>query len=294
MKKLFCILLLASLLVLPGFSLQTEAFPVLAGGLFGASEADGRLITLNGDSASFHGSGIAVNGSEIVLTEPGEYVVTGKLNNGRIVINTGASDEKISVTLDGADLTCLDGPAIYIIQAKKARLYMAEGTENTVTSGTEELMATHDDSRSAAAIFAEDDLDIKGPGKLTVNGYLNNGITCKDDIDLDGGTVVINAANNGIKGSESVEVNDGIITITCGNDGLKATSTKIGKGYVEINGGTLSIYCEGNGISAASDFVMTGGNTEIYTKKQPIIKVGGSRLVQGGAVYGNGELLEFN
>ena len=294
MKKLFCFLLLASLLVLPGFSLQTEAFPVLAGGLFGASEADGRLITLNGDSASFHGSGIAVNGSEIVLTEPGEYVVTGKLNNGRIVINTGASDEKISVTLDGADLTCLDGPAIYIIQAKKARLYMAEGTENTVTSGTEELMATHDDSRSAAAIFAEDDLDIKGPGKLTVNGFLNNGITCKDDIDLDGGTVVINAANNGIKGSESVEVNDGIITIICGNDGLKATSTKIGKGYVEINGGTLSIYCEGNGISAASDFVMTGGNTEIYTKKQPIIKVGGSRLVQGGAVYGNGELLEFN
>ena len=294
MKKLFCIFLLASLLILPAFSLQTETFPVLAGGLFSASEADGRLITLNGDSAGFHGSGIAVNGSEIILTEPGEYVVTGKLNNGRIVINTGASDEKISVTLDGANITCLDGPAIYIIQAKKAKLYMAEGTENTVTSGTEELLATHDDSRSAAAIFAEDDLDIKGPGKLTVNGYINNGITCKDDIDLDGGTVLINAANNGIKGSESVEVNDGVITITCGNDGLKATSTKIGKGYVEINGGSLSIYCEGNGISAASDFVMTGGNTEIYTKKQPIIKVGGSKLVQGGAVYGNGELLSFS
>ena len=235
-----------------------------------------------------------MNGSEITLTEPGEFVVTGKLNNGRIVINTGSSEEKISVVLNGADLTCLDGPAIYVVQAEKVRLCMAEGTENTVTSGTEELMETHDDSRSGAAIFAEDDIDIKGPGKLTVYGYLNNGITCKDDIDLDGGTLEIHAANNGIKGSESIEVNDGSITITCGNDGLKATSTKIGKGYVEINGGSLTIYCEGNGISAASDFVMTGGNTEIYTNKQPIVKVGGSRLVQGGAVYGNGTLLTFN
>ena len=279
MKKLFCIVLLVSLLALSAFS----AFAV-----------DGRTITLNGDSATFRGSGIAVNGSEITLTEPGEFVVTGKLNNGRIVINTGSSEEKISVVLNGADLTCLDGPAIYVVQAEKVRLCMAEGTENTVTSGTEELMETHDDSRSGAAIFAEDDIDIKGPGKLTVYGYLNNGITCKDDIDLDGGTLEIHAANNGIKGSESIEVNDGSITITCGNDGLKATSTKIGKGYVEINGGSLTIYCEGNGISTASDFVMTGGNTEIYTNKQPIVKVGGSRLVQGGAVYGNGTLLTFN
>ena len=279
MKKLFCIVLLVSLLALSAFSAFAE---------------DGRTITLNGDSATFRGSGIAVNGSEITLTEPGEFVVTGKLNNGRIVINTGSSEEKISVVLNGADLTCLDGPAIYVVQAEKVRLCMAEGTENTVTSGTEELMETHDDSRSGAAIFAEDDIDIKGPGKLTVYGYLNNGITCKDDIDLDGGTLEVHAANNGIKGSESIEVNDGSITITCGNDGLKATSTKIGKGYVEINGGSLTIYCEGNGISAASDFVMTGGNTDIYTNKQPIVKVGGSRLVQGGAVYGNGTLLTFN
>jgi hypothetical protein len=279
MKKLFCMVLLVSLLALFAFS---------------ASAEEGRTITLNGDSATFRGSGIAVNGGEITLTETGEFVVTGKLNNGRIVINTGSSEEKISVVLNGADLTCLDGPPIYVVQAEKVRLCMAEGTENTVTSGTEELMETHDDSRSGAAIFAEDDIDIKGPGKLTVYGYLNNGITCKDDIDLDGGTLEIHAANNGIKGSESIEVNDGSITITCGNDGLKATSTKIGKGYVEINGGSLTIYCEGNGISAASDFVMTGGNTEIYTNKQPIVKVGGSRLVQGGAVYGNGTLLTFN
>ena len=294
MKKGFCGVLLVMLLVLSVFSVDYSVPPILVGGLLPSSGADERTITLNGDGASFRGSGIAVNGSEVRLTEPGEYVVTGKLDNGRIVVNTGNASEKISITLNGTEITCLDGPAIYVEQAKKLKLYMAEGTENIVTSGTEDLLVTYDDSRSAAAIYSEDDLDIKGPGKLVVNGFLNNGITCKDDIDLDGGTVVITSANNGIKGSESVEVNDGTITVTAGNDGLKATSTKIGKGYVEINGGSITIYCEGNGISAASDFVMTGGNTEIFTSKQPIVKFGGKVLASGGVVIGNGERLTFD
>ena len=294
MKKILCSSLLLTLLVFSAVSGNHSVPPILMGGLLPSSEAGERVITLTGDGATFRGSGIAVNGSEILLTEAAEYVITGKLDNGRIVVDTGNSSEKISVTLAGAEITCLDGPAIYVEQAEKLRLYMAEGTENIVTSGTEALLATFDDSRSAAAIYAEDDLDIKGPGKLIVNGFLNNGITCKDDIDLDGGTVVITSANNGIKGSESVEVNDGTITITAGNDGLKATSTKIGQGYVEINGGSITVYCEGNGISAASDFVLTGGNTELFTNKQPIVKVGGTVMASGGAVYTNGELLAFD
>ena len=117
MKKLCCMILLASLLVLSASAV--------------ACAEEERLITLKGDGADFRGSGITVNGSEITLTEPGEFVVTGTLNNGRIVINTGASQEKISLVLNGADLTCLDGAAIYVEQAEKVRLCMAEGTENT-------------------------------------------------------------------------------------------------------------------------------------------------------------------
>ena len=175
MKKLFAVLLLAAFL------------PALAA--FSLPDDGRRIITLNGDSVEFTGSGISVSGTQITLTETGEYYVTGTLNDGTIFINTGASTEKISLILDSASITCLSGPAIYVQQAEKLRLCMAEGTENTIISGTPDMADTFDDSRSGGAIFAEDDMDIKGPGSLTVYGYINNGVHCKDDIDVDGGTV---------------------------------------------------------------------------------------------------------
>ena len=165
---------------------------------------------------------------------------------------------------------------------------MTEGSENIITSGTEEMLATFDDNRSGAAIYAEDDLDIRGPGKLTVNGYINNGITCKDDFDLEDGTVEIFSANNGIRGSESVEIKAGILTVTCGNDGLKATSSKAGKGFVSVLGGTVSLSCGGNGISAVTDVTVSGGNTVIVSEKTPI-KAGGEISHTGGTLIRNGE-----
>ena len=155
MKKLFAVLLLAAFL------------PALAA--FSLSNDGRRIITLNGDSVEFTGSGISVSGTQITLTEPGEYYVTGTLNDGTIFINTGASTEKISVILDSASITCLSGPAIYVQQAEKLRLCMAEGTENTITSGTPDMADTFDDSRSGGAIFAEDDMDINA-GRIITEG----------------------------------------------------------------------------------------------------------------------------
>ena len=195
----------------------------------GVSIGNANLIELTGSGASFSCSGVSAEGSIITISQAGSYILRGTLENGRIIIDTGLSQEKLNLTLDGVSITCLTDPAIYIAQAKKARIYMTEGTENVITSGTEDLLAVFDDSHSGAAIYAEDDLDIRGPGKLTVNGYVNNGITCKDDFDLEDGIVEIFAANNGIKGSESVEIKAGKLTITCGNDGLKATSSRQGK-----------------------------------------------------------------
>ena len=135
--------------------------------------------------------------------------------------------------------------------------------------------------------FLDGDFDIKGPGVLYVYGYINNGITCKDDLDLDGGTVYIFAANNGIKGSESIEINDGKLTIKSGNDALKATSTKPGKGYVEIDNGVCLLYAGGNGISAETDVIVYGGETVIESEKEPV-KADGILQINGGSLIGNG------
>ncbi len=280
MKKMICFVLVIAVFVSAG------CFPFFSE--TASAEENERVITLSGRSAEFNCSGVSVEGSVITITEVAEYTITGTLDDGRIIIDTGASQEKISITLDNVNLTCLTDSVIYVAQAEKVKLYMAEGTENVITSGTEDLLATFDDSRSGAAIYAEDDFDIKGPGVLIVNGYINNGITCKDDIDIDGGTIIINAANNGIKGSESVEINDGNLTINAGNDALKATSTKVEKGYVEINGGNTLLTADGNGISAASYILVTGGETVINSLKKPI-KAGGKIDIAAGSLIANGE-----
>ena len=254
----------------------------------GVSIGNSNLIELTGSGASFSCSGVSAEGSIITISQAGSYILRGTLENGRIIIDTGLSQEKLNLTLDGVSITCLTDPAIYIAQAKKARIYMTEGTENVITSGTEDLLAVFDDSHSGAAIYAEDDLDIRGPGKLTVNGYVNNGITCKDDFDLEDGIVEIFAANNGIKGSESVEIKAGKLTITCGNDGLKATSSKAGKGFVSVLGGNVSLSCGGDGISALTDVTVSGGDTVIISEKTPI-KAGGEFFHTGGSLVRNGE-----
>ncbi len=278
MKRVFSLVLSAALLLLCiGTALADTA---------GAA----RTIVLTGSGAEFNCEGVRAEGSLITITEPGEYIIKGKLTDGRIVIDAGYSEEKTSVTLSGVSLTCLSGPAIYVAQAEKVKLYMEEGTENIITSGTEEMLASFEKSNSGAAIYAEDDLDLKGPGVLFVYGYINNGITCKDDLDLDGGTVIIFAANNGIKGSESIEINDGSLSVNCGNDALKTTSTKPGKGYVEIDGGVCLLQAGGNGISAETDVVVYGGETVIESEKTPV-KAGGTVTVNGGSLMGNGEAL---
>ena len=224
-----------------------------------------REITLTGSGASFSCEGVRAEGSVITIFEPGEYTVSGTLDDGQIIVDTGYSIEKTSITLSGASVTCLNDAAIYVRQAEKVKIYMAEGTENTVTSGKEEMLAAFSKDNTGAAIYAEDDLDIKGPGVLLVNGYINNGI----------------------RGSESIEIHDGNLTVECGNDALKTTSTKVGKGFIEIDSGKNLLQAGGNGISAQTDVTVLGGETVIESQKTPV-KLGGNLSVSGGSLIGNG------
>ena len=48
-------------------------------------------IALNGTSASAEGSGISIIGSEITITAPGTYVISGTLDDGHFVIDCASS-----------------------------------------------------------------------------------------------------------------------------------------------------------------------------------------------------------
>lgn len=230
------------------------------------ADVSGAEITLNGDSISCRARGVAVSGSTVTIAKPGEYVLRGTLNDGRVIINTAGQAGDVLLTLDGVDITCLTDSAIYVAQADEVDLVLAPGSRNVVTSGTEADAANHNEQSNGAAIFAEDDLDIKGEGSLEIYGYINNGVTCKDDLCVKGGEVSVLAANNGLRGAESVQISGGTLSVTAGNDGIKATSAaKEGKGFVEISGGSVTVTSVGDAISAETELNVSGGTIHVST-----------------------------
>lgn len=270
---------------------------VLAGFLSGCAggevptEASATQITLSGGSAQVTGGGAAVKENIVTISAAGSYRISGTLNDGQLLVDTGDDAMKVILILDNAEITNLSGAAIQIEQADSVRIQLAEGSENYVTSGVETDMETSDGSESGAAIYSKDDLDIEGEGTLSVFGYINNGIACKNDLDINSGSITVLAANNGLRGSDSVDIKGGTISVTAGNDGIKSTTAdKEGKGYIRISGGALSVYAQGDGISAETELSIEGGSVFVAAAGDPAqqsskaIKAGTGLHISGGAI----------
>ena len=236
----------------------------------GYQKKDGVMITLKGDAAEVQGGGAMAIGSVVTIGAVGEYWISGTLDDGQIVVDTGDDAVNVTLILDGAQITNKSGPAIWVRQAKNVHLVLS-GDRNSLTSGVESDLAGYDETRSGAAIYSEDDLKIEGGGRLNVYGYLNNGIGCKDDLKIESGDITVIAANNGLRASESIKVEGGTLAVRSGNDGLKTSSAdKEGKGFIEITGGSVSVASSGDAISAVTELRVTGGTIHTETRQDRI------------------------
>ena len=220
-------------------------------------------ITLSGSTASVEGSGAAVDGSTITITEEGTYVVTGTLSDGQILINAGEED-KVQLVLNCATITCSDGPAIYSVENDKLTVTLADGTTNRVEDGTAYTLEDGEDEPNAA-IFSKSDLTINGDGTLVVNGNYSNGIVSKDDLVITGGNVTVVAVNDGIKGRDSIAICDGTFAITTtSGDGLQASNDEdVEKGWISIDGGIFTINAADDGLQAESLLQVTNGELDV-------------------------------
>lgn len=219
-------------------------------------------ITLSGDTAEVTGSGaVSVSGSDITISGGGTYYLSGSLTDGQLNI-TGS--DKVKLYLDGVSITNADGPAIRCTSEKRTILSLAEGTENTFTDGGTYTISETDDT--AAAIYAKDKLTINGSGSLTVNGAVSDGIVCKDDLKITGGTITVDALHNGVKGTESVSMCGGVLNITAGNDGLKSTvADDAEKGWIALDGGEIHVTAGGDGIQAETTLQILDGTYNVTT-----------------------------
>ena len=236
-------------------------------------------------------SGVSISGNIITITKEGTYVFSGALSEGQIIVD--ADSAKVQLVLDNADVTSASSAAIYVKNADKTFITLAEGSEN-ILMNTAEYEAI-DDNNIDAVIFSKDDLTLNGKGTLTINSEYGHGIVSKDDLKLVGGTYNITAENHALSGKDSVRIADGTYNLTSGKDGIHSENADDDeKGFVYIASGDFTIESTGDGIDASyvvqiddGDFGITAGDgAENATKTNNDMPGGGTRDNMGGGAPG--------
>lgn len=198
------------------------------------------------------------------ITKEGEYKISGKLENGMIVVN---APEAI-IELDFADtyMTSTVNSLVFVEDAEEVTIKASEGTTNTFIDNRPFKSDDSDKEAGNAAIYSKDDLKIKGRGKLVVEGNYKNGIQSKNDIKIKNLTLEIKAADNALKGNDSVTIESGNVSLTAeGGNGIKTENNRISdkgnqKGNITImTGSTVTITSKKDCMKAALDVLIDDG-----------------------------------
>lgn len=217
-------------------------------------------VTLKGNTASFQSDAVSLKDGNLTITDEGTYIIEGEFK-GSITVNAG-EDDKPRIVLNNAKIESEDRAAIYILEADKVFITLAEGSLNTLENGGNWPEGTNIDG----VIFSKKDLTINGSGSLTVNSPTASGIVCKDDLVLAGGSYVINSASHGIDANDSVRIANAKVKIDAGKDGIHSENNEDASlGFVYISSGNFDIEAEGDGISAGSFAQFEGGSYNLLT-----------------------------
>ena len=234
-------------------------------------------IELNGSSISASSDSVQINGTTAILTEEATYIVSGTLDDGMLVVDADEA-AKLQIVLDNASITSSTSAALYVLEADKVFVTLAEGSQNALANGGS--FVAIDDSDIDGAVYSKQDLTFNGSGALTVTSPAGHGIVGNDDLVLAGGTYAVTSASHGLNANDSVRITgETDLTLDAGKDGIHAENNDDASlGFVYISGGTFAIEAEGDGISAGAYLQITDGAYDI--------------LAGGGSVNGESQSSE--
>ena len=230
--------------------------------LSGAYEvSDCEKITLSDAGSSSYAKGVSIDGSTITITKEGDYILNGSLRDGMIIVDVDKT-EKVQLVLNGVDICSASSAAIYIKQADKVFITLADDTKNLLSNGGE--FVPIDDNNIDAVIFSKEDLTLNGTGNLTITSPVGHGVVSKDDLVVTGGNYNITASSHGFAGKDSVAVAGGNFDIQAGKDGIhSANDDDTEKGWVYIENGTFALNVESDGISAVNEIFIAGDRKSV-------------------------------
>lgn len=210
------------------------------------------------------------------------YAIEGSSTNGSLTIN---GTYKLSVMLNGVNLTSNQGAAINIQCGKRINLIMKDGSTNT--------LADYAAGEQKACLYTKGHFEIEGNGTLNVTGNANHAIASKEYTQVKKSVKAINikkAANDAIHVGQHFQMAGGVLTIDENtlNDGIQVEyklddndqiiPDEDNTGGVIIKGGTINIDVasaqDAKGIKAEGNVDITGGTININAKSN------GSRGIQ--------------
>lgn len=238
------------------------------------SQTDSDMFTNRDLSGEYQNAqAIALGDGDVTITQPGTYLLSGTLDDGRVTVDVSGEEDKVQLVLGGVRIYSEGGAAICVLNADKVFITLAAGTENSLETGAS--TETLDGYEMNAAIYSRSDLTVNGSGSLHITASAGHGISCKDDLAITGGTMQITCANQGLDANDSVRICGGNISVASGKDGIHGENSEDASlGFVYISGGKLDLQSAGDGISAgaylqiknADITVLAGGGWENSTK----------------------------
>ena len=224
------------------------------------SEATGEeiAITLSDAGSVCDSSAVEISGSTVTITAEGDYVLTGSLSDGQIVVNA-PEDAKVKLILNGVTIQNASHAVIYALSADKLVVRSAADSENDLQSAGEFVQV--DENNVDAAIFSLCDLTLSGEGVLNISSLSGHAVYTQDDLKVKGGTINLEAAGKGLYGNDSVTIEDGTVNADVGTDGVYADNEN--DGSITVTGGVLNLLCQKDGLDATGDILVEDGVVSI-------------------------------
>ena len=200
-----------------------------------------------------------ISDSTYTIDKDGVYVLSGTAENFTVVVDAGDED-KVQLVLDGLCVTNGSDPVIYVKNADKVFVTSAGSDSMLTITGT---FSSDGSTGTDAVIFSKDDLVLNGTGTVTVSST-DNGVSCKDDLKITGGTWNITCTADALEANDSIAVAGGTLNIRTSKDGLHAEYDEDNTvGWITIEGGTLNITAKDDAIHATTVLTINGGELNI-------------------------------
>lgn len=224
-------------------------------------ESKAVIIKLNETSASASSDSVKISGSKVTITEEATYLITGNLSDGMLIVDA-PDTAKLQLVFNGVNITSKTSAALYILEADKVFVTLADDTTNSLANGGS--FTAVDDNNIDSALFSKQDLTLNGNGSLTVTSPAGHGIVCKDDLVITGGNYTVNSASHGLDANDSVRIANADLTIDAGKDAIHSeNSDDASKGFIYISSGTINAEAEGDGIAAGAYMQIEDGTIDL-------------------------------